>query len=292
MFGPAKFIGLADMTFGKYEQALAQLDEAAFDGGRTHVAIERALKATFAEDEAAHSALTTWAETLLGAEAFGGADESKWRFITMSRAQNPDWQRDELILALDLYLRSDRRVLDDNHPDVIALSELLNQLPIHAERPDAGRFRNPNGVALKLANFRAIDQPGKGMSRGNRLERIVWEDFAENAERLCATVATIVAGYNAGEVEPQVAADEDEDEAEFPEGRIVYRLHRARERNAELTRWKKRAVQQSTGRLACEVCDFDFAARYGALGEGFIESHHIRPLSELAERCGSRGSKT
>lgn len=31
----------------------------------------------------------------------------------------------------------------------------------------------------------------------------------------------------------------------------------------------------------CAVCDFDFAATYGALGEGFIHVHHIVPLAEV-----------
>lgn len=35
-------------------------------------------------------------------------------------------------------------------PEVIELSALPNALPIHTTRPDAEKFRNPNGVALKL----------------------------------------------------------------------------------------------------------------------------------------------
>jgi 5-methylcytosine-specific restriction protein A len=33
---------------------------------------------------------------------------------------------------------------------------------------------------------------------------------------------------------------------------------------------------------ACSVCGFDFAARFGDLGAGFIHVHHTRPLSEVA----------
>ena len=40
---------------------------------------------------------------------------------------------------------------------MIELSHGLNALTLHPERPDAARFRNPNGVALKLANFAALD---------------------------------------------------------------------------------------------------------------------------------------
>jgi hypothetical protein len=31
----------------------------------------------------------------------------------------------------------------------------------------------------------------------------------------------------------------------------------------------------------CAVCGFDFLERYGAIGEGFIHVHHVKPLSEV-----------
>lgn len=37
----------------------------------------------------------------------------------------------------------------------------------------------------------------------------------------------------------------------------------------------------SDGKLVCEACDFDFTEVYGDHGRGFIECHHIVPLSEL-----------
>jgi len=37
----------------------------------------------------------------------------------------------------------------------------------------------------------------------------------------------------------------------------------------------------SNGRLACEVCEFDFSIAYGNRGSGFIECHHTKPLATL-----------
>ena len=34
------------------------------------------------------------------------------------------------------------------------------------------------------------------------------------------------------------------------------------------------------GLLFCEVCGFDFHHTYGNIGKGFIECHHLKPLSE------------
>ena len=36
-------------------------------------------------------------------------------------------------------------------------------------------------------------------------------------------------------------------------------------------------------KLCCEVCGFDFVARYGELGEGYIKCHHIKPISTYSE---------
>jgi hypothetical protein len=65
------------------------------------------------------------------------------------------------------------------------------------------------------------------------------------------------------------------------EGLPVLRAHLRRERrSAELARKLKRATLKRTGRLACQVCDFDFASTYGRYGEGYIEAHHLTPLAE------------
>lgn len=56
--------------------------------------------------------------------------------------------------------------------------------------------------------------------------------------------------------------------------------HLRRERNAAIVKSKKAAVIKATGKLCCEVCDFDFKEFYGELGEGFCEVHHLQPLSK------------
>ncbi len=75
--------------------------------------------------------------------------------------------------------------------------------------------------------------------------------------------------------------------AEAPEGKIRTRSHIVRERNRKLVQRKKESVLRKTGRLVCAACGFDFAKKYGERGEGFIECHHTKPLSDL-----ERGSKT
>lgn len=59
--------------------------------------------------------------------------------------------------------------------------------------------------------------------------------------------------------------------------------HLRRERNRAIVEAKKAATLNAKGRLCCEVCGFDFAATYGAHGEGFCEVHHLAPLSAASD---------
>ena len=70
-----------------------------------------------------------------------------------------------------------------------------------------------------------------------------------------------------------------EDE-EADEGRAVLKKHLSHERNTRIVKLKKKKAFEETGCLKCEVCDFDFFEIYGDLGSGFIECHHLVPLSK------------
>lgn len=97
--------------------------------------------------------------------------------------RNPPWSRDELILALELYLRYRGRLPGASNPEVIELSALLNRMATRLAKSDATRFRNPNGVAKKLGNFSRFDPEytagGRvGLWRGAKAEEEVWQTFA------------------------------------------------------------------------------------------------------------------
>jgi 5-methylcytosine-specific restriction protein A len=75
----------------------------------------------------------------------------------------------------------------------------------------------------------------------------------------------------------------DDEGMEAPEGRVLTRLHRVRERNQKLVEQRKTKALRETGALTCEVCEFDYEKRYGRRGYGFIEAHHTKALASLAE---------
>lgn len=197
--------------------------------------------------------------------------------------RNPPWTRDELILALDLFFRVNPLHTSKTNPDIVALSKTLNKLPAQGRIADASRYRNPNGVYMKLCNFLRLDPSyhGKGLTGGGKLEEVIWKEFEGDQDRLGKTAEAIKAGateIKSGDPDIAVIATE---EGEFAEGRILTILHKRRERHPDAVRKKKAMVMKEKGRLACEVCGFDFAVMYGSLGNGFAECHHTIPLPEM-----------
>lgn len=200
--------------------------------------------------------------------------------------RNPPWTRDELILALDLYFRFNPAHISVGHPEVQRLSNLLNALSIHESRPDAARFRNPNGVYMKLCNFLRLDPDyaGTGLTAGSRGDEGVWNDFVHDRDRL-ARLATAIRENSTETSEPGSLDDSEEGASE---GRVLLRQHKSRERNRALVAKKKASALARDQCLRCEVCGFVYTQRYGELGEGFIECHHTVPLSQLRPGQGTR----
>lgn len=221
---------------------------------------------------------------ILGGKFFDESELSVFEgLFEPKKSRNPDWTRDEHILALELYLRVNPLHTSEKNIEIVELSELLNTLPIHARERVEGTFRNPNGVYMKLCNFLRCDPSyeGTGLSRGSKLEQAVWDEFNGDSERLRRVAKAIRKG--ALLIAPPSSFEEEaaEKEEEFDEGAVLTKLHKLRERNPQAAKRKKRKVLEEMGRLACEVCDFDFAQFYGELGEGFAECHHRLPLSDL-----------
>jgi predicted HNH restriction endonuclease len=80
-------------------------------------------------------------------------------------------------------------------------------------------------------------------------------------------------------------------DTEFPEGKKYEVRHKRRERNPKLVAKAKAQFKVRFGRLFCEACDFDFAAKYGNAGDGFIEVHHDKiPVSELKPNAKTKVS--
>lgn len=219
--------------------------------------------------------------TLLAAADFSGGHATVQKKLNslgfvVRGTRPPTWVRDELILALDLYLRLG--ALDSSHQEVIALSKLLNGMPIHPDWRYGADFRNPNSVKMKLENFHSLDPdyPGVALRSGSHEGASIWDEFHSQPQLLNQLAESIRAGSITQEAE---TPEDGEDEAQ--EGRILTRIHRSRERNQKLVAKRKaQRREECDGALKCEACDFDFVVKYGDRGDGFAECHHKIPLAE------------
>ncbi|MBO8196210.1 HNH endonuclease [Streptomyces oryzae] len=213
-------------------------------------------------------------------------DELKRLGFVIRAARNPAWTRDELILACDVVARNEWRGLDAEDPRVAELSNYLQQLGAHPEEERAITYRNRNGAARKTFDI-ATHHPSYQLkpTNGGRLDREVLHDFLDRPAEMAQAARLIREGLKDGTLDlvPLGTDDAVDDEVSAPEGRVLYRRHRTRERNRKLRQKKIRSVLKAGGALVCEACGFDFAAVYGERGEGYIECHHVVPLHEAGE---------
>ncbi|GBL35324.1 hypothetical protein EMGBS15_09190 [Filimonas sp.] len=200
--------------------------------------------------------------------------------------KNPKWHRDEIILTLDLYFDKERGAISNNNPKLIEVSEILNDLPLFPNRPDELKFRNINGVKLKLGNFMAIDPDykGKGMEGGSKLDKLVFDEYYYQRDKLKKIANEIRAITRDTEIKQKIYSVE-EDEMSITdsvmEGQVLYKLHKVRERDTNIIKSKKEQHYLLFGQLSCEACVFEFESFYGPLGKGYIECHHRTPLASL-----------
>ncbi|WP_117196495.1 helix-turn-helix domain-containing protein [Rhizobium terrae] len=206
-------------------------------------------------------------------------------------ANPPPWNTDELILALRLYLNNPTSPPGKSSAEVIALSNLLNTLAEWLGNERTGAYRNPNGVYMKLMNFRRLDprfaeKGNVGLVNGGQLEKVVWDRYAANPSRLNAVADAITASLQMPSTTLNRGDDLEVTEAE--EGRVLTSLHRSRERNRKLVEQRKAMALRDGKGIRCEGCGFEYAEKYGEHGRGFIEVHHTIPLHTLPQSMTTR----
>ena len=195
----------------------------------------------------------------------------------------PNWTRDEIIIALDFYFKYQEKLPDDKSKEIIELSSLIKRLWYEPEKYE-DFFRNPNGVYMKLNNFRRLDPDyivdGKvGLSRGSKLEEAIWREYKNKRGLLRVHAENII--QHLVESETRLTSDDAELELCAKEGVLLTKVHRVRERKRSLVNKKKNQVIKAKGELNCEACGFNFGKTYGERGDNYIEIHHVKPLSEL-----------
>jgi putative restriction endonuclease len=176
--------------------------------------------------------------------------------IIRRMAERRGWTRDQLLLALRLYMRLPFGRLHGRNPDIIELASKIG--------------RTPNALAMKACNFASMDprlqeRNIRGLSGASEADRTIWSDFANNSERLAAEAEEAFARLQGG-------AQDDLPELQIPTGPTdVAQLIRARRVQSF---FRASVLTSYAGR--CAVTDL-------AVHELLIASHII-PWSESIER--------
>lgn len=72
-----------------------------------------------------------------------------------------------------------------------------------------------------------------------------------------------------------------EDTFIYAEGKPTVKTRVLRQRSTRLTDEAKRRYLDEHGELRCQICGINFEEVYGKIGEGYIETHHRDPVSQM-----------
>jgi 5-methylcytosine-specific restriction enzyme A len=194
------------------------------------------------------------------------------------------WMKDEVVLALELYL--DAGVVSLGN--CASLSEELRAFPVEGHFAADPSFRNPEAVRSKLYNLQWLDTDGaQGRPNAGAQTVAVWEAFGRDQSRVQTEAVAIRRALVDAESKGAGGGD---DGYETDETEVTIVAHRRRERDPRLVRRKRAQVLRRTGSLACEACGFDSNAEWGI--EGIIDCHHLKPVSELEPGTKTKLSDT
>ena len=193
---------------------------------------------------------------------------------------NPNWTRDETILALDLYFRCNGKIPSSADIRVRELSTLLRKLPYDGATHRNETFRNPDGVAFKLQNLHKV-ATGKGLGNVSKTDRIVWAELGMRRNEVAQLAELIRRSLDAGELRDDTGDSEEEEE--FFEGRLLTTFHKKKERNRNIRR-KLLTSRLKRGSLACDMCGHKPNSGNIKFEDAPFEAHHLLPMSMAMER--------
>lgn len=100
--------------------------------------------------------------------------------------RNPKWEYDEIILAIELYLKFRKNPPGPNDCAVKNLSVILRIYQNLKNKSVNPTLRNVNGVAMKLQNLRSIDLKSKviGLKNAAFVESEMWKNFSSQPKKI------------------------------------------------------------------------------------------------------------
>jgi hypothetical protein len=184
-------MGALRRDMGRKQERIARVSEV-FKGGDRHKRIRLRVNVPGYQPE----------DAVRLADRLAEAEED-----TAAKHVRLDWTREEIILTMDLYVTTGAfdggPIRGQTSADVGQLSRLLKELNAYPKELQGEKYRNPDGVNLKLRNLRAIQTEGAhGMPAHSHLDEAVWDEFASDLPRLHEEAAAVHAQLREGVIQP------------------------------------------------------------------------------------------
>lgn len=172
------------------------------------------------------------------------------------------WSRDEVILTTACVLENEDDTLSRSSPAIIALSEILNALPIVPNGKRNETFRTPSGLAAQIWFLRTSDETGERNSHIRQDFFDTYRKYKENPTFIISLANTIKA---CTEMYTQIPFGCREETEEFPEGALLGHLHRY---------FEQRDGGSVPEDARCEICGISATTLYvGGKDIHFTQSH-------------------
>ena len=129
--------------------------------------------------------------------------------------RNPKWTRDEILLTLDFYHSHYPKIPEKNSQEISNLSKTLRKTQEKLDNDIDEKYRNINGVYMKLMNFHHLNpnHSGEGLKSVSELDREIYRDFENDKESLSKISGTIKEIINSDEYDTELKDDNDIDAA-------------------------------------------------------------------------------
>lgn len=139
-------------------------------------------------------------------------------------------------------------------------------------------------IHLKVWNKFFIENPELNIDQKKDFKQIDWNWLTQDLHLFVyRKVLNLYKPKKNAEAEITIGEIKDDNEPISIEGQSRLAIHMRYERDSSLIKKIKENAIKSNPMLNCEVCGFSFFETYGVLGQGFIEAHHKKPLSETKE---------
>lgn len=141
-------------------------------------------------------------------------------------------------------------------------------------------------IHLKVWNKYFADNPNLHIKQKSQFGQVDWNWLTQDFHLFVYRNVLNLYKHKGEDTKPIEISDDFEPIGIEGQGKLA--IHMRYERDNSLIRKIKELAIKANPMLNCEVCGFSFFEKYGELGQGFIEAHHKRPLSETKETKTTR----